>query len=224
MGLLLLLVAAAIGGYCTLLYRRWRRDAGSKAAATAPKKFCIAVLLLVAAAIAGYCMLVYSLRSGDPGLKVGATAPTVEGAGWLNGGPPQPESLKGRVIVVFAWTSSGYRTGPCTAELKHLRQADREFKFASRDVVFLGMTPEGEDELSHIKNVLGSYGKLWPNAWGAEKSLAAYKVEVKDLPGVWVIGKDGKVVWNRRSIAIESMEHAIENALAAPDPPVGKSR
>jgi hypothetical protein len=183
----------------------------------------IALLFLIAAGIVTTGTLAWRKRRGDPGLKVGATAPMVEGAGWLNGDRPKPGSLKGKVVVVFAWTSSGIRRGPCTAVLRHLRQADREHKFASRGVVFLGMTPEGEDELSRIKNVLWSYGNPWPNAWGAEKSLAAYQVKVKDLPGVWVIGKDGKVVWNRRSIAAESMVHAIEKALAAPDPAAGKS-
>lgn len=179
-----------------------------------PKLRLTALLLLVAVLIGSCCTLVYRMRRGDPGLKIGETAPKVEGDGWLNGEPPKPETLKGRVIVVYAWTSSGIRRGPCSAVAKRLSRVHD--KYASRGVVFLGMTPQGDEELPRMKSFLGFYGVRWPNAYGAGKSIAAYKVTNQDLPGVWVIGRDGKVAWNQS--LHDYMEVALEKSLGAPDP------
>lgn len=92
-------------------------------------------------------------------------------------------------------------------------------KYESRGVVFLGMTMQDGRELADVKNFLKANDIRWPNVYGAETSMGAYKVTA--IPAVWVIGKDGKVVWNRASKT--KMEDAIDEALAAPDPPAGKN-
>ncbi len=72
------------------------------------------------------------------------------------------------------------------------------------------MTLQGDKELPDVKSFLKSNGIRWPNAYGADQSITDYKVTA--IPAVWVIGKDGKIVWNRSSSA--KMEDAIDQAMA----------
>jgi hypothetical protein len=84
-------------------------------------------------------------------------------------------------------------------------------KFASRGVVFVGLTGEGEDALPEIKEFLQSAGITWLNGYGAGKTMTALKAEY--IPGLWVVDRGGTIVWNTDSG--DSIEDAIEKALAA---------
>ncbi|MBI5758463.1 MAG: hypothetical protein HZA46_08100 [Planctomycetales bacterium] len=78
-------------------------------------------------------------------------------------------------------------------------------------VVFIGLTPESESANDDSRKFLTATGVTWPNAYGAGKTLEQFKAEY--FPSVWVIGRDGKVVWNRDSG--QSIEEAIAAALKA---------
>lgn len=68
----------------------------------------VPLILLIVAAVAIPLVIFWTrMMTGMSfdGLAVGAEAPPIEGAGWVNGSAPTPESLKGKVIVVDAWAS-----------------------------------------------------------------------------------------------------------------------
>lgn len=71
------------------------------------------------------------------------------------------------------------------------------------------MTSQSGDELPDVRSFLEKHGVTWPNAHGAVKSMRDFEVSV--IPAVWVIGADGKVVWNSGEEA--DIEDAIEQAL-----------
>lgn len=140
-------------------------------------------------------------------LKVGDTAPPIQAAGWVNGGPIEEDDLKGKVVVVDAWATWCY---PCRQQAPHIVEMYQKFK--DQNVLFIGLTTDDEQMLPEIKTWLKETGITWPNGYGAFESLIAFKADT--IPQVWVIGSDGKVVWNVDSEPTESLEEGIERALA----------
>ena len=77
--------------------------------------------------------------------------------------------------------------------------------------MFIGLTPENESANSDSLAFLNDTKITWTNGFGAQKTLSAYKTAC--FPSAWVVGRDGKVVWNRESG--QSIEDAIAAALKA---------
>lgn len=179
---------------------------------SAKKDFLVALVLVVAGTIFFSAWFAFKLpaptlsEGGMAQLKVGATAPPIEAAGWVNGNPHENDYLKGKVIVVDAWATWCL---PCRREAPHLVEVYQKFK--DQNVAFIGLTTDGEDLLPAIRKWLDETGISWPNGYGAVDSLIAFKAEY--IPQVWVIGTDGKVVWNVDSETTESLEQGIARAL-----------
>lgn len=146
------------------------------------------------------------MRPKMGGLPPGETAPEIKAEGWFNGTPPSADELKDKVLVVDAWA---FWCGPCRREAPHLVAAYEKYK--DKGVIFLGLTAEGDDKLEHSEAFLKETGITWPNGYGAGETL--YHFETTGVPSIWVIGRDGKIVWNRDSD--EELEAGIEQALAA---------
>ncbi|MGQ0635837.1 MAG: TlpA family protein disulfide reductase [Planctomycetaceae bacterium] len=136
------------------------------------------------------------------GLEVGQPAPPLIAEGWVNGQPPA--NLTGKVVVVENWA---YWCGPCRRKAPYLVALHRRFE--KQGVVFVGLTPDEGDDLSKIRAFIDTYGITWPNGYGAADTLDSFRAEV--LPLAWVIGVDGKVVWNQDSGT--SLESGIKQAL-----------
>jgi thiol-disulfide isomerase/thioredoxin len=182
---------------------------------TSPTKSPLGTLtLIVGCAVAVAMGLALWIRGGDigfvgdpiGGLAVGKTAPPVNAGAWLNGEPPSAESMQGKVRVVHGWFTA---CPVCWREAPELVRLHK--KYGESQVVFLGLTPDGEDILSHIEGFLDKNGITWPNGYDARQTLIDF--DVTGFPCVWVIDAQGKVVWNRDSR--ESLEEGIEAALAA---------
>ena len=166
------------------------------------------ILIVVAVAISG--VLLFGLnqgkqrRGGIGGLELGSIAPSIEVQGWRNGKPPQ--NLAGEVVVVDVWATW---CDPCfdrAPELVSLYQ-----KYHDRGVVFIGLTDEDASELPNIERFLEQTGITWPNGYGAAQTLVDFKLVVR--PSLWVIDRNGKIVWNIDSPGDPDV--AIEAALAS---------
>ncbi len=161
-----------------------------------------------------------SRGSASAGLEVGAPLPELNGVGWLNGDGPKSADLKGKVVVVHAFADfcpKCHKGMPDLVDLQH--------KYKEKGVVFVGITVDGHErqepdsqaeQVAALKRYLAKYGADWPIAYGAVDTMIAFKAEY--IPGYWVIGRDGKVVYNKGSDT--PIEEAIDEALAAAAPSV----
>ncbi|MEQ8636823.1 TlpA family protein disulfide reductase [Gimesia maris] len=176
------------------------------------KDFAIALVLVLAGMILFTAWLGYGLIGNQRAsqnlslLNVGETAPPLNAEGWVNGNPHEDHFLDGKVIVVDAWATW---CGPCRRAAPHMVELYEKFK--DDNVAFIGLTSDNEEQLPEIKEWLSATGITWPNGYGAYDSLNAFKAEF--IPQVWVIGTDGKIVWNEDSRSAESLEEGIQQAL-----------
>ena len=139
------------------------------------------------------------------GLETGRDMPNIVADGWLNGTAPTADQLEGKVVVVSAWFVD---CPNCWAEAPALVKTHDAFR--DRDVVFIGLTFDGADQLPDIEEFLSENGITWPNGYGALATLTDLNAEY--FPAVWVIGRNGKVVWNYDSSG--DLADGIELALS----------
>lgn len=153
-----------------------------------------------------------SPRSDRPFFKRDETAlwlPNIDAVAWVNGAAPREQDLRGKIVVIEVWASW---CGPCQEKMPHVVKLYEEY--ASRGVVFLGLTPEEESELPEIRKMIAKYGVKWPNGWGAMGTIQALEAEM--LPMLYVFGTDGKMVWYspHRGDVRQVLERELEKAKA----------
>lgn len=167
-------------------------------------------LFLALALIAASGPFLWSWQAGQRrgGLEVGQPMPAIAGVEWVGDVAPTSAELDGKVVFVNAWFLACrycHEGMPKLVEL-HDKYRDRG------DVVFIGLADEPPTETSR-KNVelfLKSKGVEWPNAFNAG-GFVTEQFKTQYYPGYWIIGRDGKVVWNKDST--EDMAAALERAV-----------
>lgn len=76
-----------------------------------------------------------------------------------------------------------------------------------------GLTAAGPQDEQKIIEWLDDRKITWPNGFGMNAVQTLIAFEGDYLPGLWVIGRDGKVWWNRSMIDDESLEEALTRTL-----------
>jgi len=153
-----------------------------------------------------------ALDQSRAGLQLGQTIPPItEVEGWLNGDGPTPSDLEGKVVFVNGWFLNCPYCHEGMPELVKLYD-----EYHSKGVVFVGMTSDDSESVKNVEKFLDKYKVDWPNAYGATNALLAFNAEY--FPGYWLIGRDGKVVWNKALQGRVPIQTAIEKALAAKAP------
>ena len=82
-------------------------------------------------------------------------------------------------------------------------------QYKDQDVRFVALTDEGESALSDIDTFAQKLSVPWPIGYGARETTMS--LNVPGYPTTFVIGRDGKVVWN--SFKIGTLDGAIRTAL-----------
>jgi hypothetical protein len=80
--------------------------------------------------------------------------------------------------------------------------------------LFVGLTGDEADQLPEIEEFIEDLQITWPNGYGASETLEAF--QYAGYPSLWVIGTDGRIVWNEDSD--DSLEEGIERALSQSTP------
>lgn len=91
-----------------------------------------------------------------------------------------------------------------------LVQIHREF--SSDDVVFIGLTSDGE---STARDYCARHAMDWAFGWGAEEFLDGWLQE--GYPATFIIGRDGRICWNdgaaRKAHRTETLREIIEREI-----------
>ncbi len=158
------------------------------------------VLVLVALGIFGQ-----PARFGKEYPSAGDPMPPIVAEGWINGEGPTPEELAGHVVVLDVWASwCKY----CRLDAPELVQLHEKYK--DQGVIFVGLSDESANDLPAMQAYVTSCQYTWPNGYGAGQTLEALKVEA--IPRIWVVGKDGTIVWDNWLDG--TIEEAIQKGLA----------
>jgi thiol-disulfide isomerase/thioredoxin len=121
----------------------------------------------------------------QPRPKVGAVPPEVSAKDWLNADkPPTLAGLKGKVVVVEFWATW---CGPCVAGIPHLNRLHDEL--GPKGLVLLSFTDQSKQGIETFMK-----GTSMKYVLGCGSELAA-DYGVGGIPHAFVIGKDGKLVW-----------------------------
>ncbi len=171
----------------------------------------LGLLLLVGAL--GLMMFRQGGPISDMPVPAGVPLPKMMAEGWLNveaadgtRRTPSRNSLRGRVVVIDNWATW---CAPCRAAMPELARLYREYR--PMGVEFIGLTPEGESELSAIKQFIGEMpGFDWPVGFGASPTIDMLGIQF--FPTLIVFGPDGSCVWS--SFHTNGLADALDKALA----------
>ena len=142
-------------------------------------------------------------EGGAPGLlAIGSVAPD-----WTlktpSGDNVTLSSLKGKVVVMDFWATW---CPPCKAAMPHVQKLHE--KFAGKDVKVFGLSTfeKGGDPAKYMADQKYTYGLIVK----ADTAATAYKVQ--GIPTFYIIGKDGKILFNSVGFKEEEFKD-IENVI-----------
>ena len=139
-------------------------------------------------------------------LAPGEMMPAIAAEGWLN----EPAPARPTSCAIISWSSTYGPIGAVPAG-KALPEMVAAFeKYKDRDVRFVGLTKEGSDQIDETRGVIESAHVPYPNGYGAAETID--KLGVTAIPAVFVVGRNGRLVWNNDRPG--TVEEAIESALA----------
>jgi thiol-disulfide isomerase/thioredoxin len=136
--------------------------------------------------------LLLSLALAGPALaaspQVGEEAPDFDQVSWVLNPPRQAsvKALRGEVVFVEKW---GVKCPPCLALIPHVQKLQEEFGGRGLNIFAFEAQNHGADEVK--KTVEGRGGKSYAVSAGGANN---YRTN-GGIPHGWLIGVDGKVVW-----------------------------
>jgi prepilin-type processing-associated H-X9-DG protein len=117
---------------------------------------------------------------------IGQVPPEISAEDWLNAEtPPSLAALRGRVVVVAFWTC---HVGTVTGAIRDLDEIHGTY--GPRGVVVIGLTQEDRQEVEQFMQdapIAHSIGV---------RSVSRRAYGVRGIPHAFVIGKDGRAVWD----------------------------
>jgi thiol-disulfide isomerase/thioredoxin len=135
---------------------------------------------------------------------VGTKAPPVQLNQWITSQPPD---LTGRVYVLDFWATW---CPPCVQSIPHMIELANKYK--EKAVPFIAISVDNSSE--PVKKMVKSKGINY--YVGMDNGLSD-KYSVSSIPSAFIIGRNGKVVWQGHPMSPD-FESALVNALNAPSP------
>jgi thiol-disulfide isomerase/thioredoxin len=193
----------------TLKTERPVNEEQQRATATAPPGGRWVILALAGLLFAGVLYLGVLEARRSP--MEGVSAPSFKLERYL-GGSLALEDLRGRVVMLDFWATW---CPPCVAEMPSLVKLAREYE--PKGLAFVAANrDEGDTARLQVKRFLTKHAPdLAPDIVFAD-DVTASRYQVRSLPMLYFIDRDGKVLGSYAGLASESaLRKQIEQALAA---------
>lgn len=119
----------------------------------------------------------------------------------LDGKPISIEAYRGKVLLVDFWA---VWCGPCVAETPNMKKVYEAYKDKGFDI--LGISLDTDEE--RLKEYLKKNNITWRQIFSGKgwDSPLSRKYNVRSIPNMWLIGKDGKLITNNaRGEKLESL-------------------
>jgi thiol-disulfide isomerase/thioredoxin len=161
--------------------------------------------MALVAAIAGAVLVERLTRPGDEGQRIGPLPfPELLVQGWLNTGgapPPTVESLKGRYVVLYFWSTDCL---PCLQTLPSLARFYERWR--DRGVEVLALASDPPSRVGAVEAAIRRVqGMDWPVAYGA--GMVFNQVGANSTPTYVLFDADGVGVW--RGHSVEGLEEEM---------------
>jgi peroxiredoxin len=137
-------------------------------------------------------------------LSAGTIAPNFELSG-LDGKKYALNNLKGKIVVLYFWSAIDQQSRVRLMPLQKIYE-----KYKSNDVEVMGMNVSDTDK-EHLKLLLQNKKITFPQLMNA--AITGEKYNIVNLPTIYVIGKDGKVIQGFIPAAKENLELKIEDLI-----------
>jgi len=126
-----------------------------------------------------------------------------------------PDDLQGKVTVVHFWATWSI---PCTVGLANLKRAYDQYH--DKGVAFLSVNLDKAEDKPKVLETIRRKNLTWLHAFSGKhlEDPTARRYGVRSLPGVWVIGKDGKIFSDNARF---NLARTLYNALSQPTPKPG---
>ncbi len=135
--------------------------------------------------------------------NVGDTAPEITAREWLNTKDTVSlANLKGKIVVVEFWATW---CPPCRRSIPHLVELNSKYK--DKNLVIIGLTDENRKE-ANIDNFVAQMKMDYIVGTG---SASGSIYEVQTIPHAFLIGPDGKIIWEGHPM--NGLDQAIEDAM-----------
>jgi thiol-disulfide isomerase/thioredoxin len=104
--------------------------------------------------------------------------------------------IKGKPAIVEFWATW---CGPCKTTIPHLNQLQK--KFGPDGLVVIGITAEDE-------NTVKDFRKKLPMEYSValDKKELGQKLGIQTIPHAFLVGKDGKVVWEGNPVGLKEAD------------------
>lgn len=146
--------------------------------------------------------------AGEASPRAGEVAPEIGEAKWVMNAPEKPtlEALRGEVVLIEKW---GVKCPPCVALIPHIQSMQEQL--AADGLNILAFEAQGHDAAAIKAKLAEKGGKTYAvSAGGANRYETGGAV-----PHAWIIGVDGKVLWEGNPAAKqEEMDALIQAELA----------
>ena len=138
---------------------------------------------------------------------VGQTPPEIAISGFINPTPNMPKTLKdlqGHVVLLEFWATW---CPPCRAMIPHMNELFE--KYSARGLQIISVTKEKPEV---VKPFVEEHGMKYPI--GLDAGATAKSYGIKSIPTAYLIGTDGKVIWQGHPKQREDgvIEKALQSA------------